>query len=311
MLVFSKTTGFRHDSIDEGIAAIKALGDGERLPGRRHRGRHGVPRRRCSTHYDTVVFLSTTGDPLNDGAAGRVRGLHPGRRRLHRHPRRGRHRVRLARGTAGLVGGYFRNHPRRDAEPRRSTSRTRITRPRAASPTPWPRVDEWYNYQSPVNPSPGGGGTDYSPRRRTSTCSPRSTRRPTTRTTAPTAARRPSDLVVPALRRRPLVVHGHGPHRGVVRRGAVPAAPPRRPRGHGGRGGRRRRAASSRPSRRPGGQAFADPASGTAPLHGELLARRGLDPNGGGLTYRWTFSDGGTVFGSSVTRRSRRRARTR
>jgi PKD repeat protein len=28
----------------------------------------------------------------------------------------------------------------------------------------WHRVDEWYNYQSPDNPSVGGGGTDYSPR---------------------------------------------------------------------------------------------------------------------------------------------------
>jgi PKD repeat protein len=28
----------------------------------------------------------------------------------------------------------------------------------------WVRTDEWYNYQSPENPSVGGGGTDYSPR---------------------------------------------------------------------------------------------------------------------------------------------------
>src|SRR5918995_3487865 len=31
-------------------------------------------------------------------------------------------------------------------------------------PTTWPRVDEWYNYQSPVDPVVGGGGADYSPR---------------------------------------------------------------------------------------------------------------------------------------------------
>src|ERR671914_473259 len=28
----------------------------------------------------------------------------------------------------------------------------------------WTRTDEWYNYQSPANPSVGGGGADYSPR---------------------------------------------------------------------------------------------------------------------------------------------------
>ena len=43
VLVFSKTAGFRHDSIDEGHAAIEQLGAGERLPGRPHRGRDRVP----------------------------------------------------------------------------------------------------------------------------------------------------------------------------------------------------------------------------------------------------------------------------
>ena len=46
------------------------------------------------------------------------------------------------------------------------------------------RVDEWYNYQAPDGAVVGGGGTDYSPRPAASTCSPRSTSRPTARTTA-------------------------------------------------------------------------------------------------------------------------------
>ena len=31
-------------------------------------------------------------------------------------------------------------------------------------PARWTRTDEWYNFQNPVNPVVGGGGTDYSPR---------------------------------------------------------------------------------------------------------------------------------------------------
>jgi PKD repeat protein/glucose/arabinose dehydrogenase/type 1 glutamine amidotransferase len=48
-------------------------------------------------------------------------------------------------------------------------------------------------------------------------------------------------------------------------------------------------------------QAFADPSSGAAPLAVNLSAT-GLDPDGGALTYRWAFSDGGTALGANLTR---------
>jgi cytochrome c len=64
-LVFSKTTGFRHDSIPEGIAAIQKLGATHRF---------GVFATENSNHftsenlarYRVVVFLNTSGDILND-----------------------------------------------------------------------------------------------------------------------------------------------------------------------------------------------------------------------------------------------------
>jgi hypothetical protein len=63
VLVFTRTTGFRHASIDDGVAAIRRLGtangftvdvtqDPERIQDASLRG------------YRVVVFLSTTGEPL-------------------------------------------------------------------------------------------------------------------------------------------------------------------------------------------------------------------------------------------------------
>ena len=64
-LVFSRTTGFRHDSIPAGIAAIKKLGadhqfqvDATEDP--------AIFNDAALAHYQVVVFLSSTGDPLND-----------------------------------------------------------------------------------------------------------------------------------------------------------------------------------------------------------------------------------------------------
>ena len=66
VLVFSKTTGFRHDSIPHSIATIKALGAEHRF---------SVDSTDDATRitdvglarYQVVVFLSTTGDTLDDG----------------------------------------------------------------------------------------------------------------------------------------------------------------------------------------------------------------------------------------------------
>jgi hypothetical protein len=66
VLVFSKTTGFRHDSIPQGIAAIEALGaehgfavdsteDAERFSDA------------ALAQYKAVVFLNTTGNILDTG----------------------------------------------------------------------------------------------------------------------------------------------------------------------------------------------------------------------------------------------------
>src|SRR4051795_5826627 len=63
-LVFSKTTGFRHDSIPEGIAAVQKLGQDNNF---------AVDTTEDSAlftdanlaKYQAVVFMSTTGDPVS------------------------------------------------------------------------------------------------------------------------------------------------------------------------------------------------------------------------------------------------------
>ena len=63
VLVFTKTTGYRHTSIDEGAAAIRALGrdHGFRVDTTADTSRF-IPSRLA--RYKAVVFLSTTGTPI-------------------------------------------------------------------------------------------------------------------------------------------------------------------------------------------------------------------------------------------------------
>ena len=241
VLVFSKTTGFRHDSIDEGIAAIQALGAANDFQVDATEDA-SVFRAGILGHYDTVVFLSTTGDVLNAAqqtafedyiqGGGGYTGIHAAAD------------TEYEWSWYGAPGGrLLPEPPARDARPRRSTSRTRITRPRAGIADPVAARGRVVQLPVPGEPEPG--------RRRHGDYSPRAKPNIHVLATVDEATydeedgirrrqRRSPDLVVPALRRRPLVVHGHGPHRGVVRRGAVPAAPARRPAGLGGRRGRRR-----------------------------------------------------------------------
>src|ERR1700746_1216660 len=69
VLVFSKTTGFRHDSIPQGIAAIRALGA---EPGFARESTEDAARfsDELLRQYKVIVFLSTTGDILDPDQKG-------------------------------------------------------------------------------------------------------------------------------------------------------------------------------------------------------------------------------------------------
>jgi cytochrome c len=167
ILIFSKTAGFRHSSIDEGIAAIKLLGQ---------QNNFHVDAAEESTlftdavlaKYDAVVWLSTTSDVLNDAQqaaferyiqhGGGYAGIHSAADTEYLWPWYGR-----------LVGGYFRNHPnglpgQQGGRPANVVVEDGAHHSTKHLTNPWNRVDEWYNYQGIVNPVVNGGGVDYSPR---------------------------------------------------------------------------------------------------------------------------------------------------
>ncbi len=148
VLVFSKTAGFRHDSIPAGVAALRELGEqnGVTVDTTEDAGAFTAANLQ---RYRAVVWLMTTGDVLDDGqqaafeqyvrAGGGYVGVHAAADTEYSWPWYG-----------GLVGAYFASHPANqtatvDVEDRAHASTAHLGRT-------WPRYDEWYNYGS--NPRP-------------------------------------------------------------------------------------------------------------------------------------------------------------
>ncbi|MBB5922972.1 glucose/arabinose dehydrogenase [Actinoalloteichus hoggarensis] len=142
-LVFSKTAGFRHDSIPAGIAAIEQLGEenGFTVTATEDAGAFTDDN---LAQYEVVVWLSTTGDVLNDeqqGAferyiqgGGGYAGVHAASDTEYGWPWYG-----------DLVGAYFDSHPH--IQEATVTVEDHDHPSSAHLPDEWVRTDEWYNYQ--------------------------------------------------------------------------------------------------------------------------------------------------------------------
>ena len=165
VLVFSKTGGFRHDSIPQGIAAIQQLGaaNGFTVSATEDAAQFTDAN---LANYDVVVFLSTTGEVLDDAqqaaferfiqAGGGYAGIHAASDTEYSWPWYGE-----------LVGGYFRTHP--PGTPTATVEIEDADEPSTTGlPASWTRVDEWYNFQHPTTPAVNGSSTiaDFSPRAR-------------------------------------------------------------------------------------------------------------------------------------------------
>ncbi|TCO47347.1 ThuA domain-containing protein [Actinocrispum wychmicini] len=148
-LVFSKTAAFRHDSIPDGIAAIQRLGQEHDFTVDITEDAGAFTDSNLAK-YQVVVFLSTTGDVLDDTqqaaferyirAGGGYAGVHAA--------------ADTEYGWAwygSLTGAYFKQHP----APQQAV--VKVEDPAHPStkglPTLWSRTDEWYDYQTDPRPN--------------------------------------------------------------------------------------------------------------------------------------------------------------
>ena len=147
VLVFSKTKGWKHTSIPFGIAAIQKLGreNNFQVDSTKNADYFNDD---SLKHYQAVVFMSTTGNVLNQTqqaaferyiqAGGGYMGVHAAADTEYDWPWYNK-----------LVGGYFASHPS-NSNVRKATvdvldkthESTRML------PDHWERTDEWYNYRS-------------------------------------------------------------------------------------------------------------------------------------------------------------------
>jgi type 1 glutamine amidotransferase len=147
-LVFTKTAGFRHDSIPAGIAAIKSLGDQHNF--RVDASEDGtIFTDENLARYQVVIFLNTTGDVLDPGEQAA----------FERFIRRGGGFVGIHAATdteyewpwyGGLVGTYFESHPAIQPALLKVVDATHVSTKHL--PAEWTRPDEWYNFRE--DPSP-------------------------------------------------------------------------------------------------------------------------------------------------------------
>jgi type 1 glutamine amidotransferase len=150
VLVFSKTAGFRHDSIPAAIEAVRTLGARNGFDVDATEDEAVFTKARLA-RYGAVVFLLTTGDVLDDAeqaafqayfrSGGGFVGVHSAADTERDWPWYGR-----------LVGAWSSGHPEIQA------ATIDVVSPRDTStmhlPVRWARTDEWYGFLS--NPRRNG-----------------------------------------------------------------------------------------------------------------------------------------------------------
>ena len=150
VLVFSKTTVFRHESIGAGIEAIRKLGEKYHFAVDTTENSNQFNEENLS-RYKAVVFLSTTGDVLNQEqqndferfiqAGGGYVGIHAAADTEYDWPWYGK-----------LVGAYFESHPNNPNVKQGTFFTVDKTHPASDSlPDRFERTDEFYSYKN-INP---------------------------------------------------------------------------------------------------------------------------------------------------------------
>ncbi len=149
VLVFSKTAAFRHDSIPTGIETLRKMASEKNFTVEATEDAAQFNDKNLQK-FDVVVFLSTTGDVLDDAQQSAMERF-----------------IRRGGGYAGihaaadteygwawygqLAGGYFKRHPQIQKADVHVEDRAHPSS--AFLPGIWTRTDEWYCYRTSPRPN--------------------------------------------------------------------------------------------------------------------------------------------------------------
>ncbi|MCW5516357.1 ThuA domain-containing protein [Muriicola sp. Z0-33] len=148
VLVFTATNGYRHKSIEKGVATLKELGKENDFQVLQTEDSLYFTSENLKK-YKLVIFLSTTQDVLgqeqeaafkqyiNDG--GSYMGIHAAADTEYEWPWYGK-----------LVGAYFKSHPKQQKARIEVVDKKHPAT--AHLDTSWMHFDEWYNYKN-INPA--------------------------------------------------------------------------------------------------------------------------------------------------------------
>jgi len=147
VLVFSKTAGYRHGSIETGIEAVKKLGsvNGFKVDATEDAS---FFTEEILKQYSAIIFLNTTNDVLNEvqqaemeryiQAGGGFVGIHAATDTEYQWPWYNK-----------LVGAYFKSHPRVQDATLHIIDKKHLSTDFLGDT--WVKADEWYNLKS-INP---------------------------------------------------------------------------------------------------------------------------------------------------------------
>lgn len=148
VLVFTKTEGYRHESIEKGVQTLRELGRKNGFIALQTESSEDFTPQNLQ-NYKLVVFLSTTLDVLNDAQqkafesyiknGGSYLGIHAASDTEFDWPWYGK-----------LVGGYFVSHPEQQTAKIDVLDKTHPST--AHLQDVWMHFDEWYNFKD-LNPN--------------------------------------------------------------------------------------------------------------------------------------------------------------
>lgn len=143
VLIFSKTNGFRHESIDAAIIAIKKMGRENNFQVDATEDSLDINPKKLK-QYQALIFLNTTGNILADKQRSALQNfLHSGKGFVGIHSATN---CEIASPWyTNLIGGIFDSHPL--PQPAKLMIINNSHPSTQKLPQIWERIDEWYNFK--------------------------------------------------------------------------------------------------------------------------------------------------------------------